>query len=53
MTPEQFTRLMGVDKKVLDGRLRLVLLESMGRAITTSEIDLDHLQQTFVACRAG
>lgn len=53
MTPEHFTRLMGVDKKVLDGRLRLVLLEAMGKAITTSEINLDQLQQTFVACRAG
>ena len=53
MTPEQFTSLMGVDKKVLDGRLRLVLLEFMGKAITTSDINPDQLQQTFVACRAG
>lgn len=52
MTPAQFMELMGVDKKVLDGRLRLVLLEAMGKAITTSEIDLAMLQQTFDACKA-
>ncbi len=52
MTPKQFKELMGVDKKVLDGRLRLVLLESMGKAIITSDIDADLLQQTFDACKA-
>ena len=51
MTPEQFVELMGVDKKVLDGRLRLVLLESMGKAIVTSDIQIDLLMQTFAACR--
>ncbi|MDF3012853.1 MAG: 3-dehydroquinate synthase [Cellvibrio sp.] len=52
MTPAQFMELMGVDKKVLDGRLRLVLLESMGRAIVTSDIDVKMLQDTFDACKA-
>ena len=52
MAPEQFEQLMGVDKKVLDGRLRLVLLESMGKAMVTSDIDTDLLQQTFDACKA-
>lgn len=52
MTPAQFKELMGVDKKVLDGRLRLVLLESMGKAIITSDIDADMLQSTFDACKA-
>jgi len=51
MTPEQFVELMGVDKKVLDGRLRLVLLEAMGKAIVTSDIDTQLLKQTFAACR--
>lgn len=51
MTSEQFVALMGVDKKVLDGRLRLVLLESLGKAIVTSEIQTDLLMQTFAACR--
>ncbi|RZA06320.1 MAG: 3-dehydroquinate synthase [Moraxellaceae bacterium] len=51
MTPENFLNLMGVDKKVLDGRLRLVLLEKMGVATVTSEIEIDLLMQTFAACR--
>lgn len=53
MTPAQFMELMGVDKKVLDGRLRLVLLESMGKAIITSDIDAAMLQSTFEACKAN
>ncbi len=51
MTPDQFKQLMGVDKKILDGRLRLVLLEAMGQAIITSEIEPALLAQTFAACR--
>lgn len=51
MTSEQFVELMGVDKKVLDGRLRLVLLESLGKAIVTSDIDASLLMETFAACR--
>lgn len=53
MTPQQFVELMGVDKKVLDGRLRLVLLESLGKAIVTSDIDRVLLDQTFDACKAN
>lgn len=53
MSPSQFMELMGVDKKVLDGRLRLVLLESMGKAIITSDIDAQMLQATFDACKAN
>lgn len=53
MTPTQFMTLMGVDKKVLDDRLRLVLLESMGKAIITSDIDSEMLQATFDACKAN
>ncbi len=52
MTPDDFIRLMGVDKKVLDGRLRLVLLEKMGKALITDDIEPDLLQETFAACRA-
>ncbi len=52
MMPEQFMQLMGVDKKVLDGRLRLVLLEKMGKAIVTSDVDANLLSQTFAACRS-
>lgn len=53
MTDEEFLSLMGVDKKVMDGRLRLVLLESMGKAEVTSDIESNLLHQTFAACRAA
>ncbi len=39
MTAEQFLSLMARDKKVLDGRLRLVLLRGLGEAIVTDEVD--------------
>lgn len=51
MTSDEFVMLMGIDKKVLDGRLRLVLLSAMGSAVVTSDIDHDLLMQTFTACR--
>ena len=38
MTAEQFLTLMARDKKVLDGRLRLVLLSSIGEAVVTDEV---------------
>jgi 3-dehydroquinate synthase len=38
MNVEQFLQLMGRDKKVVDGRLRLVLLEGLGKAVITSEV---------------
>ncbi|MBC7752508.1 MAG: 3-dehydroquinate synthase [Candidatus Saccharibacteria bacterium] len=42
-----FLRLMGQDKKVLDGQLRLVLLSEMGRGIITRDFDLQLLLQTL------
>lgn len=44
MTPEHFLELMAVDKKVLDGKIRLVLLESIGKAIVTDSFDLNLLK---------
>ncbi|MYM63574.1 3-dehydroquinate synthase [Pseudomaricurvus sp. HS19] len=49
MTVDQFLSLMAVDKKVLDGQLRLVLLESVGKAIVTKRFSLEHLRQTIAA----
>ncbi|WP_041524201.1 3-dehydroquinate synthase [Gilvimarinus agarilyticus] len=51
MTETQFFELMSVDKKVQDGRLRLVLLNSLGEAFVTSDIDRSLLSQTIGACR--
>jgi 3-dehydroquinate synthase len=47
MSPDRFKELMSVDKKVLDGKLRLVLLKSMGEAITTSDFELNDLNDTL------
>lgn len=43
ITSEQFMNLMAVDKKVIDGQLRLVLLKSIGEAIVTDQFDPDAL----------
>lgn len=48
MGVKQFMDLMSVDKKVLDGVLRLVLMKSMGEAIVTDEFDHDVLVQVLV-----
>ncbi|MGK0443448.1 MAG: 3-dehydroquinate synthase [Bermanella sp.] len=47
MSAERFKDLMAVDKKVLDGKLRLVLLRAMGEAITTSDFELEHFEATL------
>ena len=39
MLDEDFKRLMAVDKKVLDGQLRLVLLKQLGVAVVTADFD--------------
>ena len=39
MSADDFMSLMAVDKKVLDGRLRLVLLNAVGEATVTSDFD--------------
>lgn len=46
MTLENFKDLMSLDKKVLDGSLRLVLLGDLGDAIVTSDFPMDD----FDAC---
>ncbi len=49
MTVEQFLQLMAVDKKVLDGQLRLVLLKAIGEAIVTSDFPLNELKACIAA----
>ena len=46
---DEFLRHMAVDKKVLDGRLRLVLLQQLGRATVTADYDHDKLNATLDA----
>lgn len=40
MTREHFEKYMKLDKKVLDGRIRLVLLQGCGNAVVTSDFDV-------------
>lgn len=49
MRPEDFLVHMAVDKKVLDGRLRLVLLKAVGDAIVTDAYPRDALDATLRA----
>lgn len=49
MTPAHFMEHMAVDKKVLDGRLRLVLLRQMGEAVVTDDYSKEILQATLSA----
>ena len=47
MTADDFMNLMAVDKKNVDGLLRLVLLRSVGDAVVTSEARPENLALTF------
>lgn len=47
MTPERFSELMSIDKKVMDGKLRLVLLKRIGQAVVTDQFDQTALMQTL------
>jgi len=49
MSNQDFINLMQVDKKVIDGKLRLVLLSAIGEAIVTSDFPSDVLHQTLAA----
>ncbi len=53
MTPDDFLRLMAVDKKNVDGRLRLVALRALGEAVITDEADPQHLGDTLKAYCQG
>jgi 3-dehydroquinate synthase len=50
MSPEQFLELMSLDKKVLDGALRLVLLESVGCAIVTDKAPQAAIIEAIESC---
>jgi 3-dehydroquinate synthase len=49
VSADQFLQLMAVDKKVLDGQLRLVLLRGIGQAVISAEFDPAVLRQTLDA----
>jgi 3-dehydroquinate synthase len=47
MTEQQFLELMSVDKKVLDGSLRLVLVRQLGQATVTESFSQANLKATL------
>lgn len=47
---ERYLALMRHDKKVQDGRLRLVLLERLGRAVLTDEASEGRIEAAIAAC---
>ena len=51
LTPDDFLRLMAVDKKVRGGRLRLILLRDLGRAVIADAVEPKRLAETLAARR--
>jgi 3-dehydroquinate synthase len=47
LSPERFLELMAVDKKVLDGSLRLVLLKAIGSSLVTDSFGQEPLMETL------
>ena len=47
---EQYLDLMGHDKKVIAGRLRLVLLKQLGEAVTWAEAPQAEIRAAIEAC---
>lgn len=47
LTPERLRKLMAVDKKVLAGRLRLVLLHGIGKAVICDDFPMEVLDATL------
>ena len=51
LSPARFLELMAVDKKVQDGRLRLVLLKHLGEAVVTDDYPRAELESTLASMR--
>jgi len=49
---EKYLQLMGLDKKVAEGKIRFVLLQSLGHAVMTGDVSQALLEQTLEACSA-
>jgi len=49
IAPQRFLELMSVDKKVMDGRVRFVLLERLGSAVIHGDVPPAVLEQTLSA----
>ena len=50
LNAERMLELMAVDKKVKDGKIRLILLKDIGHAIMTDDFDAELLHETLINC---
>jgi 3-dehydroquinate synthase len=48
---EKYLDLMGLDKKVQDGKIRLVLQKAIGKSVITSDYDVNVLRETLASCQ--
>ncbi|MEM7251538.1 MAG: 3-dehydroquinate synthase [Pseudomonadota bacterium] len=51
LSPERFLELMAVDKKAVDGGIRLVLPQSIGKTVLTDDFPPALLRETLESCR--
>jgi len=47
MTIEKYMNAMSIDKKVIDGSIKLILLKTLGKAVITEDFSADNLNQTL------
>ena len=47
ISEDQYMQLMRMDKKVVDGKIRLVLQKGIGDSVITSDYDTNHLKTTL------
>ena len=50
---EKYLQLMGLDKKVIGGKMRFVLLKTIGHAVVSGDVPEELLRQTLKACADG
>ena len=50
MSADDYMNAMAIDKKTLDGTIKLVLLKALGKAILTADYETDLLKQTLNQC---
>ena len=50
MSVDKYLDLMGLDKKVVDGQVRFILLQALGHAVITSAVPADLLRLTLESC---
>lgn len=47
---ERYLDLMGLDKKVENGKIRLILQQGIGKSVITSDYDAEKLKETLALC---